>query len=442
MFRRADFIRFANIVPAAKACGLRKECRNTMSKICRVCGMMNMDNASVCSKCHSSLGTANMTDQNRFPINGGVSNGGNLNGGNVQQIDPELEKNYAKHQKTQQNSSKILRVLIVVAVVGVVAGYFGVQYYKNNTPPDENWVQENLPEDILYYTLDGEEQKLKFQSLQIQSRTTKDGVDHTKCKVILSDKFLEKTKFINITSKRYDSLGWKVQDWKEYKNEKVTLRAKKKKTVVSYIKKRYQLERIKNFYVEKNTGNYAKTYVCDFKNKYNYLNYSGQFGLWERLKGQDDEEFEDIKNVTGNYNIEKVPATLGTTLQWKLDGTYRYVGDDAYFKVIVKSDGEEGIIWKADYTLYEDDESYHYKLNDTIENPTKITDEDEEQIDESEYRGYEDDEDKPIDLTLGIEYSFPIGNDYWVRFTSDEVSVAKRIYGSWSYGSYEMTKEK
>lgn len=433
MFRRADFIRFANIVPAAKACGLRKECRNTMSKICRVCGMMNMDNASVCSKCHSSLGTVNMTDQNRFPINGGISNGGNLNGGNVQQIDPELEKNYAKHQKTQQNSSKILRVLIVIAVVGVVAGYFGVQYYKNNTPPDENWVQENLPEDILYYTLDGEEQTLKFQSLQIQSRATKDGVDHTKCKVILSDKFLKKTKFINITSKRYDSLGWKVQDWKEYKNEKVTLKPANKKRIYSYLKEKYSLEGLKNFQQSaEDTKNKARSYTCDFKNKYAYLNYSGTCGVTEYLDGVSYNGVYKDDSVTGNYATEYDMEIIEGAVDWKLDGTYSYEDMGVKINVTVKTDGNGKLTWKADYTIYEeDDESY-----DQISGQTEYPTESEERIDitERDYGG---------NPASDREYSFSIGKNYWMSFTRDEVNILEKDEeDGYVIKNRSMTKEK
>mgnify|MGYP000868465591 CR=1 FL=1 len=408
-----------------------------MSKICHVCGMMNMDNASVCSKCHSSLGTAGINNQ--IPPNSRGISHVNQHVGNVQGIDPELEKNYEQYQKSQQTGSKLLRWGLVIAVVAV-AGYFGMQYYQNNTPPDASWVKENLPKDVLTCTLDGEEHSLKVKSFKIQSRSTKDGVDHTKCKVVLADNILKKTKYIKLTSRRYSSLGWKVKDWKEYKNEKAALKARKEDAVVSFIQKKYQLDGIKNFQVEKNTPDYVKTYLCDFENQYTYLNYSGQLGVKESLIGLNGEDFEEIENVTGDYNTETVPATIGTTLKWNLDGTYSYNDDDSEFTVTVESDGEDGITWEAAYCLYEDVDAEEYETSGTVEDPTEITNEDESQIDVSEYIDVTDDEEDSIDLTADMKYSFSIGNGYRIVFTRDEVSIYNSEYGRWPGSANEMTK--
>ena len=134
-----------------------------------------------------------------------------------------------------------------------------------------------------------------------------------------------------------------------------------------------------------------------------------------------------------------MPATIGTTLKWNLDGTYSYNDDDSEFTVTVESDGEDGITWEAAYCLYEDVDAEEYETSGTVEDPTEITNEDESQIDVSEYIDVTDDEEDSIDLTADMKYSFSIGNGYRIVFTRDKVTIYNNDYGR-SMGSSEMTK--
>lgn len=323
-----------------------------MSKVCRFCGAMNLDNSITCSRCGKSL----IVDKVTLPENNTQIKANSTNN-NINKNSNSLHR----QPKIKTKSKFILVMMCVIFILGVI-----IKIAFSST--SENDIEKMVPQEVLQYSMqidDNNEHECKIDSFEIEKRDTSDEYDTAYCKIEMSDQYISRITYLRMDMKKYEKGGWMLESYSEYENEQFMI---KKKDIVG----------------KSAAENYAKDLIltnpkCKFNSdtemevsytpfiEHNFLKFEGQVICKFNLKKEVDEfphsyrwsidELIDIdySDVSYSWNIEgKWKAIVGNydvklILSRNSDTSYNIQGyaDDCYednFDVEIVFDDDTHII--------------------------------------------------------------------------------------------------
>lgn len=294
-----------------------------MSKICTSCGAMNSENAVVCSRCGKSLGMAMNNSVNNQYMNNNMNS---FNSGS----------NSAHQYASAKTVKSKKHLFIIIAIVGILVAMTVtfVVIKTSDRAPSEDWLKENIPQELLTYTWNNETCTPSIESLTVERRNTEDDMDDAFCVVHLADEKIERTLYVEIMSVKYDEGGWGLTSWNEYKTEEYKI----KEEFVKKLEEQYVEE---NNYFIKNpqytfSDNNNKMTVCyDASADYKYLSITGQVTRDYELSFDNETYPHEFSWRGSSYDLSN------TYFGWKIDGKWSGKIDDYHHDYDLELEIEE-----------------------------------------------------------------------------------------------------
>lgn len=163
-------------------------------RICRKCGAKISAGSSFCSKCGFDAGSekpVGFMKSDRFSSAGAF---------------------FKKYKKPLLISAAACLTLVIVIALLFVGG-----------PKSEKEIMEDIGEDITVLVLDNERIRLHIESLIIDKRKTKDGLDQVYCKIELANDNIAVTSYQLITYSKYNGNKWIYESASPYLPEKIEI---------------------------------------------------------------------------------------------------------------------------------------------------------------------------------------------------------------------------
>ncbi len=152
---------------------------------CKKCGTAILDGETLCSKCAYEKSIAEKTAMRAEKIKDKVN----------------LSDTFAKYKKPVLIGAAACLVVVVIVILLSMGG-----------PKSESEIIADLPESLTSVYLNDELVPMTVESLQIEKRQTKDGVDNVYCKIKLTNDTFTVTSYQQLTYIKYNGNEW-VLDW-------------------------------------------------------------------------------------------------------------------------------------------------------------------------------------------------------------------------------------
>ena len=233
--------------------------------------------------------------------------------------------------------------LIIIAIVGILAALAVtfVVVKTSDSVPSEDWLKENIPQELLTYKWNDETCTSSIESLTVERRNTEDDMDDVFCVVHLADEKIERTLYVEMMSAKYDTGGWGLTSWNEYKTEEYKIKEE-------FAKKLEEQNVEENDYFIKNpqytfSDNNNKMTVCyDASVECKYLAVSGQVTRDYELSFDNETYPHEFSWKGSAYDLSN------TYFAWLLDGKWSGKFDsydierNLELKIESRSEGEYG----------------------------------------------------------------------------------------------------
>ena len=216
-----------------------------------------------------------------------------------------------------------------------------------------------IPEEILLYSLDGNEKKMSVNNVAIERRQTNNKEDIVYAIITMEDSYIHRTAFYILTINYYDTGGWIIDSWEKYQETKAfPLLPPSEALITSHLNRRF-----KNFsFISSNIDN-LKYGHCSFVYQVNdneqNLSRSGQTTINYTLIGSDDLSWRPVINndqinitwnLSGNWNVSHRGEIVGRLNIGQVTSTAIYArytsnsrsgtGFDQNFSYSISNNGE------------------------------------------------------------------------------------------------------
>lgn len=258
---------------------------------CRKCGAVVPKGTTLCWKCSTAASVADKTAAKKEKTDIGVSIG----------------SFFAKNKKPILIGFAACLVLIVGIILVSMGG-----------PLSESQIIAVLPESITSIYVDDALIPLNVDSLKIDRRKTKDGMDEVYCIIELSSDTLAVTKYQHLTFVEYDGNEWILDGCVSYVAEEIrVLKAPDTLYDLAIRRIEYSDERyadIKNYIVKSDitVSDQGVRYVFDINKTIGIMSITGQIVFDSTLDGDEDE----------GYQWSGWPDDSAIQITWDVAGTW------------------------------------------------------------------------------------------------------------------------
>ena len=198
----------------------------------------------------------------------------------------------------------ILWICIFVFIISLAA--------CGRRPLNDRGLSKIIPEEILIYSLDYNENKMSVKNVTIERRQTNDKEDIVYAIISMEDDYIHRTAYYILTINYYDVGGWIIDSWEEYQEtEAYPLQPPSESLITNHLN-----ERFKNFSFISNDKesvkdrHYSYTYFVNDEEQ-NFTRY-GEITIIFSLYGSDNlfwrpvintDDLNISWNIIGNWNI-------------------------------------------------------------------------------------------------------------------------------------------